>query len=347
MEFENLEERKLDLKIKSEKEKLLNLLSSQNISLDSYIDYAMGIFDGSQLIGSGSLSGNTLRSIAVDADYQGTGVINKIISHLINEQRNRGNHHLFIFTKPGSSQSFSFFGFKKIVESEKAVLMDNDSRGLQKFIDNLETKDTSSQNISAVVVNCNPFTYGHLYLIEEAAGKSDLVHVFVVAENRSLFPTDIRLKLVREGVAHLKNVIVHSGGEYIISSATFPSYFIKDEKSVVRVHAELDLKVFAQMIAPALGIKKRFVGHEPYCPLTSEYNRIMAEILPQNGIEVVEITRKENSEGIISASKVRECIKNSELEKIKSLVPDTTYNFLISPEAEEIIKKIKESKSRH
>ena len=136
------------------------------------------------------------------------------------------------------------------------------------------------------------------------------------------------------------NIIYHDSGPYIISNATFPSYFQKDDSAVIESHANLDLSIFVR-IANALGINSRYVGEEPNSLVTGIYNRIMSEKLPEHGINCVIVPRKtEGSGAVISASNVRNFIKNGELDKIKPLVPETTYKFFTSPEAEFIVKKI-------
>jgi Citrate lyase synthetase len=197
------------------------------------------------------------------------------------------------------------------------------------------------ESSAAVVVNCNPFTLGHKYLLEYAAARCKLLHIFVVWEDYSVFPSEIRYRLVKKGTEHLPNVIVHRGRDYIISNATFPSYFIKKYEDLVETHAKLDLGIFAKYFAGTLKIKKRFVGEEPNCMVTATYNKIMKQILPLNGIEVEEIPRITSEGSAISASRVRELVKNNEMEKIKELVPDTTYQFLMSAEAEYIIQRIR------
>lgn len=90
-------------------------------------------------------------------------------------------------------------------------------------------------------MNCNPFTKGHLALITYAARACDLLHIFVVEENRSQFPFADRLRLVREGTDHLANVIVHPSGPYMISNATFPTYFLKEGEDAAKIQSELDI----------------------------------------------------------------------------------------------------------
>jgi [citrate (pro-3S)-lyase] ligase len=152
---------------------------------------------------------------------------------------------------------------------------------------------------------------------------------------------------VKEGVKHLDNVVLHQGKDYIISDATFPSYFIKEFQDVVETHARLDLELFTRYIAPTLGIQKRFVGEEPYCKVTATYNRVMQEILPKHGMELEVVQRMFNDGQPISASRVRELIREEKFDEVRKLVPETTFQFLLSPEAEGIIQRIKKDDKRH
>ena len=180
----------------------------------------------------------------------------------------------------------------------------------------------------AIVMNCNPFTLGHRYLIKKAASGVDRLVVFVLEEDRSFFPFADRFRLVREGVSDLENVRVVRSGKFIISTLTFPIYFTKDNPDLASFDASRDLAFFGQYIAPALGITKRFVGTEPTCPVTSEYNRQLRAKLPGYGVEVTEIVRKEADGAPISASRVRKYLSENNLEAIRSLVPPSTYVYL-------------------
>ena len=194
----------------------------------------------------------------------------------------------------------------------------------------------------AIVMNANPFTLGHLSLVERAARECDTVHLFVLSEEQSLVPFDVRWKLVTEGVAHLSNVICHPSGPYMISSATFPSYFLKDEQAVITGHAKLDLTLFGS-IAQALGVSVRYVGEEPRSLVTGLYNQIMAQELPQMGIQCVEVPRTQADGQVISASAVRQAIHDGCLEEIRNQLPQTTWDFFHSPEAQPVINAIRGS----
>lgn len=338
----NIEIRKINLNRAQNRQEVDSFLQRHDLILEKDVDFTLAIFENESIIGTGSLSGNVLKCIALDPNYQGEGLANKIISMLINEQFQRGNTHLFIFTKPKNKDVFIDMGFKEITSVEdKVSLLENDPEGLDKYIEKLQIKRHKGSIISSIVMNCNPFTFGHQYLIEEASRNSDVVHIFVVWEDRSIFPKEVRYKLVQQGTQHLENVYIHKGEDYIISNSTFPSYFIKEKNSVVKTHAMLDLKIFGEFIAPALGINRRYVGEEPNDPVTYEYNRMMQELLPMYNIEFVEIPRLSNEGFFISASKVRAAIKVDQYELLKQMVPLITYNYIISKEAEPIIKKIK------
>ena len=215
----------------------------------------------------------------------------------------------------------------------------NDENRKTSFNDNIELQEYKNflkhnkihemPVIGSVVMNCNPFTLGHEYLIESACKQVDFLYIFVVEENKSYFSFEDRIDLVKKGVAHLKNVKVIPSGKFIISSLTFSEYFDKANLAGTTIDTSLDVETFAQQIAPCLDITIRFVGEEPLDPITNQYNKSMKEILPKYGIQLKEIARKESGDSVISASRVRKYIEEKNWNEIKKLVPNTTYDFLI------------------
>ena len=182
--------------------------------------------------------------------------------------------------------------------------------------------------IGAIVMNCNPFTLGHQYLVEFAAAQVVKLYIFVVEEDKSEFPFADRLELVRQGVKNFSNVEVLPSGKFIISQQTFSGYFNKSELQDVQVDSSMDVEIFGREIAPELGITIRFAGEEPTDNVTRQYNETMKKILPRYGVEFREIPRKTFGDEFISASKVREALKCGNFDKIKNLVPDTTLLYL-------------------
>ena len=326
---------------------ILKLLNQEGIKRDRNLDYTCVAYDSDyNIIGTGSCFGNTLRCLAVSHEHQGEGLTNKIVSHLIQYQFDRGNFHLFIYTKYTTYHLFKDLGFYEIVRiKDQIVFMENKKNGFNDYLKELSKSklndNLNAKKIAAIVMNANPFTLGHLYLIEKASKENDILHLFIVSEDKSIVPFNVRKKLIMEGTAHLKNIIYHDSGPYIISSATFPSYFQKDEKDVIESHANLDLEIFVK-IAKALNINVRYVGEEPTSLVTGIYNKIMEKKLPENGIECFVVKRKEMDGNIISASEVRKKIKEGNIEGIKNMVPDSTYKFFISEEGKNVINKIKQ-----
>ena len=331
------------------------LLLAEGIRRDANLDYTCGMYDEEMnIIATGSCFGNTLRCMAVSSAHQGEGLMNQIVTHLISVQFERGNTHLFLYTKCNSAKFFGDLGFYEIARIDgQIVFMENRKTGFTSYLEKLKKEteqsgvfqkfscnDSAKTKIAALVMNANPFTLGHQYLVEKAASENDILHLFIVNEDQSLVPFSVRKKLVLEGTAHLKNIIYHESGPYIISNATFPSYFQKDADAVMESHANLDLTIFVR-IAQALGINYRYVGEEPNSQVTGIYNEIMAKKLPENQITCKIIPRKEANGSVISASTVRTALKSGKMELLKTLVPETTLRYFQSEEAAPVIEKIK------
>lgn len=348
MNFNGLEKTILDKPTARELKPVEEFLKKQGLELDKKVQYTVVIEADDQIVGTGSFDKNVLKCIAIDNNYRGLGISNMIASELINEEYRRNNSRLFVFTKPKNEMLFNQLGFYTLEKSDKAMLLENDRYGIERYCNELIDEsiefDYNARNykkVAGLVMNCNPFTLGHQYLIEKASKENEIVHLFVVDEDESIFKTDVRYELVAKGIEKLNNVVLHKGVDYIISNSTFPTYFLKCENDVVKSQATLDAKIFAKHIAKALGINKRYVGNEPFCPVTSIYNEVLKEILPANGIELIEIDRKAIDGEKISASRVRALLKEDKLEEVKKLVPKTTYDFLISDKGREIINIIK------
>lgn len=309
-------------------EKLICFLNEAGLDYDGSVQFSVCLIDKDEIVATGSLDKNVFKCIAVREDRQGEDLMSKILTELRREALQRKQSHLFLFTKPGNIRMFADFGFYPIASTEHALLMENKKKGAEHFAKAFY--EECSGKVGCIVVNCNPFTLGHRYLAETAASRCDLLHIFVLTEDRSQFPAAARLAMVKAGTADIPNVRVHETGQYMISSVTFPTYFIKDKTKTENIACRLDLEIFAKIFAKQLGITIRFVGTEPNCIVTSAYNKELLSYLPSQGIEVVEIQRKELNGVPISASRVRALIAEGELEKTKELVPPSTYEYIIA-----------------
>ena len=301
------------------------LLRRAGLEPDTLWDQTALLWDGDTLAAAGSRMGNLFKCIAVDPAHRGEDLTAQVLSALRADAFREGHRHLFLYTKPENETLFRGLFFYPVAKTASVLLMEDKPRGMGDFLDPLP-QPMPEGTVGAAVMNCDPFTLGHRYLIETAARECDQVFVFVLSEDRSHFPAKDRLELVRRGTADLPNVTVLPTGPYLISAATFPTYFLKDRDSADTVRCGLDVEIFTRYYAPRFRITRRYVGTEPFSPMTEAYNRALEAALPQKGIQVRLISRKEGTEGPVSASAVRK--KLAAGEDVSHLVPETTLQYL-------------------
>ena len=330
-------------------EKAKELLESCGLSIPSGIDYTAGVYnDNGKLVATGSLKGDMIQGIAVDPAFQGEDLTAKVFTHLI---QTTDRESLYLFTKPDKVQQFVGLGMRHVATARPyAGLLEWGKEGVKEFQEYIT--QFADGKASCLVMNCNPFTLGHRYLIEKAASESNRVFVFVVEENASLFSFEDRINMVRMGTADLENVIVLGGGRYMISDVTFPSYFTKEE-DFAKAHTAMDAEIFASCIAPVLNVNRRYVGTEPNSTVTAVYNEALKKRLPRAGVEVVEVPRLEVNGEVVSASKVRgllykllakEFTEDGEYfidtnfdeicQNLMELLPLTSLEYIMSPDME-------------
>ncbi len=323
-----------------------SLLAKSGLRWEGSPRYTALIEDGDEnLAATASLDGCVIKMTAADEKWREAGLSATVISALMRTAAEHGIYHLFLYTKPETSVKFESLGFRLIAESPRAVLMECGTPGAAQYRDFLEkNKAVVCGTAGAAVMNCNPFTLGHLYLIEQAAAQCGVFYVIAVEEDASVFPFADRIDLIKRGTAHLANVRVLPSGSYAVSSATFPTYFLKDkaELSAAKVQAELDAALFGALYVPGLGLSRRFVGTEPLCRVTCVYNEALKNILPRYGCEITEIARKEAGGAPISASRVRAALVSGSAEELALLLPPVTLEYIKSPQGQSVIKKLRE-----
>ena len=303
------------------------LLRKTNLEPDTQVDNILLIWDNGALIATGSRFGNILKCIAVDPARQGEDLTATIVTHLRQDALQAGHRHLLLYTKPQNRFLFSSLFFYPIATTDSVLLMENQQNGIGNFLGSLPVIPTDGV-VGAVVMNCNPFTLGHRYLVEQAAKECDRLYVFVLSEDRSFFTAADRMAMVKDGTADLSNVTVLPTGPYLISSATFPTYFLKDKSSAQDAQCELDVAIFGKYYAPHFGITRRYVGSEPFCQVTNAYNQALRKLLPEHGISLSEIPRLETKNIPVSATNVRRLIEEKNPEGVRALVPETTFRYL-------------------
>jgi [citrate (pro-3S)-lyase] ligase len=361
MNFEDTDFRQetIDLESPFDVKRLKDFLSPLGFDFDpSEVECTMIVYNlKGELVGTGSHQGRILKYVAVAPKFRDTTAFALIVTYLT-EKLLKIYKHTFVFTRPENAIHFRGLGYNEIATAPPLfTVLELGFESIRTYQNYLKTLilPANTSAVAAIVVNCNPFTNGHKFLIEKAALENEVVYLFVVEEERSAFPFSVRFELIHKGIEHLANVVMVRGGMYVVSGAIFPSYFLKCEAidEVMQKQAELDVTVFAKYIVPVLKIRRRYVGTEVHCKTTEAYNNAMKSILPGFGVDVIEVERKAIGTDInglpdyISASKVRQAIKEDRLMDVLDFLPDSTREFLLSDDSLVVRHSIKSGHGRH
>ena len=313
------------------------------------VDYYAALVDESsdEMIAGGGLKGCVIKCVAVADGHKGEAVANVIVSHLLAKANEEGYQCVKLYTKPHNRQLFESLSFRLIAEAPNAILMETGVGGIEKWSyelrvtneelgvrneelgvrnDELQIKSVRKP-IGAIVMNANPFTLGHRFLVEQSSELVERLYVVVVREDCSMFSYSERKAMVSQGVRDIGNVVVVDGSDYAVSAATFPTYFLKQISDATDTQITLDLDIYRRRIAPALGATVRFFGSEPTDPLTRRYNELMHQQLGEDHVH--EIQRKQQDGSPISASRVRKAMLEGRLWDAIQMVPPTTIPYII------------------
>lgn len=319
------------------------LESKAHLKFTEAVDASFVIRDQGEIIATASRSGNVFKYFAIDPAYQGQNLSASLLAALMDDAFARGFYHYFIFTAPDKALLFQSSGFQLIYRDQLSALLEGGDGSIRQYLDELRLRTGEpAGRRGSIVMNLNPLTLGHLYLIEEARRRVDELIIFIVEEDRSVFPFTDRLAMAKAATAHLDGVQVLPGGPYLISRATFPTYFLKRANEDLAAYTTMDAGIFGQYYAPALGITRRFVGEEPLDPVTAAYNEALRRELARHGIEFTVIPRRELDGQVISASRVRRHLALGETEAALRLVPESTKSYLRSPEGQAVIQRIRQ-----
>ena len=318
--FERIDIQELPLSVPSFRHQVEDFLGSNGLRLGEVDLYMAVLSDDGAILAGGGLQRDIIKCLAVSPAARSLGLSVPLISRLLSVAANRGYTNVKVFTKPENLAMFESLGFKLLASAPKAILLEN-GRGLENYCAYLRKHQANG----VIVMNANPFTLGHRYLVEQAGLKERLV-IIPVKEDASRFPYGERIEMIRKGSGDLAEVV--EGSDYQISAATFPTYFLKDLSDAAETQMRLDIDLFGRHIAPALGATVRFVGSEPTDTLTARYNALMQEMLPAYGVRVVEIPRLTDAEGPVSASRVRKALDEGQFPKAST--PASSWPFLMA-----------------
>jgi len=320
-------------------EEARQLIEAQGLAFEPGYDDLVGVYEEGRLVACGARAGYVLKMVAIEPGHQGGDTLGELVTGLIRSGLAAGQDSLFVFTRPQLARTFEHLNFRLLASHGAAALLEY-GPGLAAWLADQAGLVRPGRN-GAVVVNGNPFTLGHLHLVETAAREVDRLYLFVVGEDVSVVPFADRLRLAAAATAHLANVTVLGSSRYAVSAGTFPAYFLRRADQVAQAQIQLDLRLFAQHLAPAFQVACRFVGEEPLCPATAAYNRAMAEVLPEYGLGLRELPRLEVGGSPVSAGRVRRLLADCDFGTLGTLVPPATLDYLGSPAGQAVAARIR------
>ncbi len=332
------------LKNENQKNKLIQFLKKFDLNYENNLDYSVIIRDDKDnIIGSCSKSKNIIKCLAVNYEYRGYNLSASLVNSIIDKIFNDGYSHFFAFTEDKNIEIFQSLGFSKVFSANGVSLFENGIYGILEYLNKLYKKyNLDEDKRGSLVMNCNPMTLGHLHLIKYACENSREVLLFVVEEDKSIFSFKDRIEIIKNATKDIDNLKIIESSDYIISQATFPTYFLKEITDQIKIYTELDVSIFGKYFAKKLNINRRYVGKEPFDNVTNYYNSSMKKILPTYGVEVVEIERLKIHNKFVSASLVRKLIHDDNLEEAYKYLPKATIEFLNSQNGKKIINIIKQ-----
>ncbi len=313
----------------AEKERVRRFLAEQNLQYDADIEFTVYAAEQGNVVGTASAAGNIIKAVAVDPSMQGQNLSALLLDEVLAYFRLQHIYYYQVFTKPKNRAVFTSLNLSEVICTDEVLLLENNSvEGVTAYLQKMRAQVTLPlTDVGVVVANCNPLTNGHLYLMGEAAKRHATVLVFVVEEDASAFPFETRFRLVQQACRRFPNVQVLPSGRYIISSLTFPTYFLKETSSKARAYAKVDAAIFAKYFVPAFCIAKRYVGEEKTDASTAVYNECLKEAL---GEKLVILPRLQEEGQAVSASVVRKLAKEGDFETVAKLVPPETLQVLKS-----------------
>jgi [citrate (pro-3S)-lyase] ligase len=331
--------------LENERNEQIEFLHSYHLDYEWDIDYAILLYDKDEVVGTASLSNNVMKCFLVREDYKNMNLTNKMFHHLEEILNEKGINHFFVFTSPENEKIFISLNMHKIVETMNTVLFEGGKNITNVLMDLKKEYKVSDNKKACVIINANPMTNGHMYLIETASKENEEVLVFVVSEDISSFPFEDRFDIIKKATQHLENVIVLPTLSYLVSKLSFPKYFLKEDQLINEEQTLVDVLVYKKYYRKIFTINKRYLGEEPYSFNTNKYNETLVNYL--NGhIEIVK--RKEHLNKPISASLVRQLIKSEHLNRIREYVPQATMNYFETEKGKKTIKRIQSSElGRH
>lgn len=306
-----------------EKERVTEFLLKFDLKFDKDITKTFYVEEDDSIVGTISVANYIIKDLAVLDKYQGENIASSLINHVIKYFSNNSIYNYQVFSKPKYKSLFENMNFKMLVETEKLIMLEGGITDIDETLEKIKkllevrfTPINENSDIASVVINGNPITIGHEYLVSEASLNHNIVIVFIVEEDKSEFTFIERLSMAFLAFHKFSNVYVIPSTKYIVSSLTFPNYFLK-ETDISEEMAKVDALIFKKYFQKKLFIKKRYIGSESTKKMEN-YNNELKEILGDT-IKIVE--RLEIDRVRVSASAVRNLIKEGKTKEALKYIP--------------------------
>lgn len=322
-----------------ERDLQISFLNSLNLHYEVDITYSILVYDGELLIGTASLADNIMKCFGVSLSHTGQNITGLMFKHLVDKLREKKIYHYFVFTSPENEEIFKSFHMHRIILTMNTVLLEGGSHILDELQKLKKYYFLDDEKKSCIIMNANPMTNGHLYLIEEARKQSKHLIVFVVSEDVSTFSFKARFNIIKEATKDMEDVTVVPSLQYLVSRMSFPKYFLKEDTLIKDEQTLIDVLIYKEYYKKIFNIERRFLGEEPFSPNTAKYNKVLKDHLGK-GVEIV--PRKELNNTPISASFIRKLIKENRINELSDYVPKATINYLQSNDGQEVITYIQE-----
>lgn len=307
--------------LESERKQITKLLEENDLKLDDLIDKTFYYQENDEIIGTVSCYKNIIKCLAVNPSHQSEGYAEKLVNEVIKHMQSQNIYHYMVYTKTKYETVFKSLNFTKIIQTENVILLEGgitnitkELTRIKKRIENHFNIDITQSDIACLVINGNPITNGHIRLLEEAIKKHQYVVLFILEEDLSYFTFKERFAFAYLSTLPYKNVLTLPSTSYLVSSLTFPGYFLKTENDKNKEWAKVDALIYKEYFQKILNLNKRYIGSETKGYMQT-YNETLKETLGEN---IIEINRFDN----ISASKVRGLISQGKTEEALLDIPN-------------------------
>ena len=149
------------------REKVERFLGANGLRLEAVDAYCVIESPDGEILAGGGIQKDTIKCMAVAESVRSEGLLAPIVSRLMEIGADYPQRK--VFTKPANRAIFESLGFHLIAAAPEAILM-TDGKELDRYCQTLCQLSVHGR-AGVIVMNANPFTRGHAYLVEKALSR--------------------------------------------------------------------------------------------------------------------------------------------------------------------------------